>query len=761
MTVWLFPGQGSQQRGMGTTLFDRYADRVAEADAILGYSLRALCEHDADGLLDRTDHTQPALFAVCALEAQRRLDDGEPAPAAVAGHSLGEYAALYAAGVFDFATGVRLVRERGRLMNEAREGGMAAVVGADAEALRHVLDAGGHDGVDVANFNAPAQIVLSGPAAALDAAALACQDAGFMVVPLKVSAAFHSRLMAPARETFATFLAGFDFAAPRCTVLANASARPYPADAEGIRELLLRQITSSVRWVDAMQFLRGAGHTDFVEVGPGGVLTKLMGQIEKLPPPVPEPVSAPPPVVSIESRRETRRPTSAAERLGSEAFRRAHNTRYAYFAGSMYKAIASPQMVIALGRAGMLGFLGVGGVPLADTRAAIASIRAALPADAPWGVNLLADPDRPEAEMAAVEAYLAEGVHTLEASAFVALSPSIVRFRYAGARRRPDGGVELARRVVAKVSRTEVAGAFLRPTPDEVVDALVERGLLSEEEAWCARRVPVASDLCAEADSGGHTDGGSPFATLPAMLALRARTPGAQGVRVGAAGGIGTPEAVFAALMLGADFVCTGSINQCTVEAGTSDAVKDILQGVGLNDFAYAPAGDMFELGAQVQVVRKGLFFPARARRLYDLYRHYDALEAIPEDVRRQIAERFFGRPLDTVWQQTREWLAAHDAEALARAEASPKYRMALVFRRYFHETSEAALAGRVEHKVNFQIHSGPALGAFNAWVQGTLLESWRARHVADIGQRLLDAAADLLEQRLTQHLPAATHVAR
>lgn len=771
MRVWLFPGQGSQQRGMGVDLFDRYPERVAEADAILGYSLRALCEHDPDDLLRRTDRTQPALYAVCALEAMRRRDEGEAEPAAVAGHSLGEYAALFAAGVFDFATGLRLVQERGRLMNEARDGAMAAVVGADAASLRRLLEDGGHGEVDVANFNTPTQIVLSGTAPALDAAALTCQDAGFMVVPLNVSAAFHSRQMAPARRAFGEFLQGFSFAAPRATVIANATARPYPDSADGIRDLLLQQITSSVRWVDSMQYLLASGHADFDELGPGGVLTKLLGQIRKAPLPagMPEPVAAPaspepPPVVSIDARREARRPAasaSAAESLGSEGFRRAHGTRYAYYAGAMYRAISSPQMVIALARAGMMGFLGVGGTSLAATRSAIASIRQALPEGAPWGVNLLASPDSPEAELAAVEAYLAEDVHTIEASAFVALSPAIVRFRFAGARRRADGGVDVPRRVIAKISRPEVAERFMQPAPADLIDALVERGLLSEEEAWCARRTVVADDVCVESDSGGHTDGGSPFAALPAILSLRARLPAAAHVRVGAAGGIGSPEAVLAALMLGADFICTGSINQCTVEADTSDAVKDILQGVGLSDFAYAPAGDMFELGAQVQVVRKGLFFPARARRLYDLYRHYDGLDALPADVRRQIEERFFGRPFEAVWQQTRDWLAESDPAALERAESSPKHRMALVFRAWFHETSEDALAGRLERKVNFQIHSGPALGAFNAWVQGTPLEAWRSRHVADIGLRLLDGAAGLLQQRLRQYLPASSHVAR
>lgn len=766
MTVCLFPGQGSQQRGMGADLFARFPAEVAQADALLGYSVAELCLHDPAGLLDRTDHTQPALYVATVLQYLQRRADGGVEPAAVAGHSLGEYAALHVAGVFDFTTGLRLVQERGRLMNQARDGAMAAVVGADAPTLLRLLEDGRHADVDVANFNAPTQVVLSGPRAALDAASLACQDAGFMVLPLKVSAAFHSRLMAPAEQAFAAFLAQLDFDAPRLPVIANVSAQPYPAAPAAIRDHLARQITGSVRWVESIEYLLAQGHGEFEEVGPGTVLAKLVAQIRKQPLPSQPPATKVVPIgTAAAAARGEREPTTAlaAERLGADDFRRAHNVRYAYYAGGMYKAISSQEMVVALGRAGMLGILGVGGVPLQETRTAITHVRRELGDQVGWGVNLLASPDDPEAELAAAEAYLAEDVRLVEASAFATLSPAVVHFRCAGARRRADGGVSAPNRVIAKISRPEVASQFMQPAPAAMIDALVTRGLLGEEEAWCALRLPVADDICVESDSGGHTDGGSPFAAVPAIIALRERlaTKGAGVIRIGAAGGIGTPSAVVAALMLGADFVCTGSVNQCTVEAGTSDAVKDILQDLGLNDFAYAPAGDMFELGAQVQVVRKGLFFPARARRLYDLYRHYDGLDALPADVRVQLEERFFGCPLDEAWARSRAWLSSTDPDAAARADASPKHRMALVFRSYFHHTSEFALAGRLDQKVNFQIHSGPALGAFNAWVEGTTLQSWRNRHVADIGRRLLDGAATLLDQRLLQLLPTVSHVAR
>jgi trans-AT polyketide synthase/acyltransferase/oxidoreductase domain-containing protein len=268
----------------------------------------------------------------------------------------------------------------------------------------------------------------------------------------------------------------------------------------------------------------------------------------------------------------------------------------------------------------------------------------------------------------------------------------------------------------------------------------------------------MADELCVEADSGGHTDGGVAAVLLPRMLRLRdeyaARFGYAQPIGVGAAGGIGTPEAAASAFVLGADFVVTGSINQCTVEAGTSEAVKDLLATLDVQDVTYAPAGDMFELGARVQVVRKGTLFPARANRLYGLYQHHDSLEALPPAVRRQIEEKYFGRGFDAVWDETRRHYEHADPAVLALAETSPKKRMALVFRWYFVHSNRLAMAGDPQRRSDYQIHCGPALGAFNTWVAGTELADWRHRHVDQIALRLLGDTARFLDGWLAR--PAA-----
>lgn len=277
----LFPGQGSQSKGMGAVLFDRFDDWTAQADAILGYSIRDLCVDDPRGELGLTQFTQPALFVVNALTYRARMEDGGTAPVFLAGHSLGEYNALVAAGVFDFATGLTMVKRRGALMGQVRGGGMAAVIGMEPQRIEAVLaesEAGRR--LDVANFNSFDQTVIAGPTADIAEVKPQFEAAGVRAfIPLKVSAPFHSRYMKDAQAEFGAFLGGFTFGAPAIPVVANATGAPYPADA--VRDTLARQIGSAVRWLDSMTFLLDQGVTDFEEVGPGSVLAKLVAQIRK------------------------------------------------------------------------------------------------------------------------------------------------------------------------------------------------------------------------------------------------------------------------------------------------------------------------------------------------------------------------------------------------------------------------------------------------------------------------------------------------
>ncbi|WP_441286892.1 PfaD family polyunsaturated fatty acid/polyketide biosynthesis protein [Sorangium sp. KYC3313] len=440
-----------------------------------------------------------------------------------------------------------------------------------------------------------------------------------------------------------------------------------------------------------------------------------------------------------------------AKSLGDRSFKADYGVEYAYVAGAMYKGIASKELVVAMGKAGFIAYLGTGGLDEREIEASIRSIQSVIAGRA-YGMNLLSNLESPELEERTIDLYLRHGVRCVEAAAYMRVTPALVRYRLQGLASGAGRTLVAPRRVLAKVSRPEVAAAFMQPAPEAVVRQLVESGKLTEQDAALAPLVPMADDVCVEADSGGHTDQGVAFALLPAMLVLRdemmTRYRYEKRIRVGAAGGIGTPHAAAAAFVMGADFILTGSINQCTREAGTSEPVKALLQQLNVQDTTYAPAGDMFELGSKIQVVRRGLFFPARANKLHELYMRHGSLEEIDAKTRQQIQEKYFRRSFDAVWSETRSYYARTYPHRLAEIERSPKQKMAAVFRWYFAHTTRLALEGVEDQRLDYQIHCGPALGAFNQWTKGTAIEPWQNRYVADIARRIMEGTADLLNAR-------------
>lgn len=284
MKTFMFPGQGSQIKGMGAPLFERFRQLTEQTDEILGYSIRELCVDDPRDELNHTRFTQPALFVVNALTYYAMHEDCGTTPDFLAGHSLGEFSALLAAGCFDFDTGVKLVKKRGELMALSEKGAMAAIVNASKEKIESVLAENGLTNVCIANYNTPAQIVISGLADEITKAEPLFQRDTMRFYPLNASGAFHSRFMQPARDTFAKFLKSFKFADPAIPVISNVTARPY--ESRKIADGLARQIVSTVRWCESIQYLlalaveRGQEAT-FDELGPGDVLTRLVYTIRQ------------------------------------------------------------------------------------------------------------------------------------------------------------------------------------------------------------------------------------------------------------------------------------------------------------------------------------------------------------------------------------------------------------------------------------------------------------------------------------------------
>jgi PfaD family protein len=441
----------------------------------------------------------------------------------------------------------------------------------------------------------------------------------------------------------------------------------------------------------------------------------------------------------------TSAPALPIDDLGDAGFKKTYRVHCAYYAGSMANGIASVEMVVALGNAGLLASFGAAGLARPRLESAIQSIQTALP-DGPFAANLIHSPSEEAMENNAVEIYLQQGVHVVEASAFIDLTPSIVYYRAAGLSQSGDGRVQISNHVIAKVSRREVATKFMQPAPENMLDQLVSEGHITPQQAELAKQVPMADDITVEADSGGHTDNRPLVCLLPTMLALRDEIQAKYNypvpVRVGAAGGISTPASALAAFMMGAAYIVTGSVNQSCVEAGASEHTRRLLAQAGMTDVAMAPSADMFEMGVKVQVLKHGTLFPMRAQKLYDLYSRYDSIDQIPADEREKLEKQVFKRDIESIWQDTVKFFNERDPAQIERAQNNPKRKMALIFRWYLGLASRWSNSGEKGREMDYQIWCGPAMGTFNDWSRGTYLAEPEHRRVADVALQILTGAA-------------------
>jgi trans-AT polyketide synthase/acyltransferase/oxidoreductase domain-containing protein len=760
--VIMFPGQGSQYKGMGKGLFEKYPKMIENASKILGYDLERLCLEDPHKELGKTQFTQPALYTVNALKYMDQY--GNTLPEYFIGHSLGEYNALLASGAFDFETGLKLVKKRGELMAAASGGGMAAVLGLNKEELRNKLDEGNYDKIDIANYNTPKQIVIAGQQVEIKKVVRDFDQQEIKIIPLLVNAPFHSRYMKSAEEEFRAFLENFEFNSLKTAVISNVSARPYKSGQ--ITKQLSKQISSPVQWIDTVRFLIGKNITDYEEIG-SSILTKMVKDIKRTCKPIVEEES----IEKKYSLNHLKTNSNGVEHqvsnnitkikkedvdLGSKEFRDTYGIKYSYVAGAMYRGIASKELVVKMGKSRMLAYLGTGGMELKEISRNIDEIQQALGDNPVYGMNLLHNMSEPALEMKTVELYHKKGVHNIEASGYIQITEPLVYYLASGLEKGISEKINIKNRILAKVSRPEVAEAFMSPAPDKILNKLLANNKITKEQFELAKTIPMSFDICIEADSGGHTDKGVAMVLFPSIQRLRddlcAKYRYVTQIRLGLAGGIGTPQSAASAFVMGADFILTGSINQCTIEAGISNTVKDLLEKINVQDTEYAPAGDMFEIGAKVQVLKKGVLFPARANKLFNLYHQYDSIDEIPQKVIAQLERSYFKKTISEIWEETKTYLRSRSLDTeIMKAEQTPKRKMALVFRWYFGFSSRLAFEGDLDKRVDFQVHTGPALGAFNQWVKGTTLENWKNRHVDEIGEKIMKSTSQLLQNTLSK----------
>ncbi|MDJ0734302.1 MAG: PfaD family polyunsaturated fatty acid/polyketide biosynthesis protein [Nostocaceae cyanobacterium] len=441
-------------------------------------------------------------------------------------------------------------------------------------------------------------------------------------------------------------------------------------------------------------------------------------------------------------------PPISIQQLGDPDFLSFHNLKYAYTTGAMAGGIASSEMIIALGKEKILGSFGAGGLPPERLETAINRIQQALPFG-PYAFNLIHSPNEPKIEHSAIDLYLKYGVHTVEASAFLDLTPNIIYYRAAGLSVNSANQIQIKNKVIAKISRREVATKFMQPAPTKILKELVAQGLITELQANLASKVPLADDITVEADSGGHTDNRPLVCLLPSMIALRdeiqAQYNYEKPIRIGVAGGIATPESALAGFMMGAAYVVTGSINQSCIEAGTSEYTKRLLAQAGMADVMMAPAADMFEMGVKLQVLKRGTMFPLRAQKLYEIYRNYNSIDEIPTPEKQKLEKQIFRKSLDEVWETTAEYLSQKNPQKLGKALNNPKLKMALIFRWYLGLSSRWSSTGEKGREVDYQIWCGPAMGGFNDWVKGSYLSEPNNRRVADVANHIMMGAAYLL----------------
>jgi PfaD family protein len=435
-----------------------------------------------------------------------------------------------------------------------------------------------------------------------------------------------------------------------------------------------------------------------------------------------------------------------------------------YVAGAMATGVGSAELVAAMGRAGMIGFFGAGGLSLERIEAAIQKVQGELRNGESYGFNLLSNPFDPEIEMRTAELYVRYKVPRVSASGYVRVSPAIVFYRACGMQPTPDGGVAAQHRVFAKISNSVVARQFMEPPPENLLQQLVREQKINEEQARLAAQLPLADDITAEADSGGHTDNQPMLPLLSTISDLRDQIMRERGyphrIRVGVAGGIGTPSAAMAAFVSGADYILAGSIHQSCVEANTSDLVKQMLCYMADGKVAMAPAGDMFEMGTKVQVSAYKTLFPQRGSKLWKLYQQYPSIEDIPAKERKQLEKHFFRLSFEDVWQQVLEFLETQDPALRDTIMGSPKRRMAAIFKWYLHMSSQWAVEGVPDRQIDYQVWCGPSMAAFNQWVRGSFLEKPEERRVAQVAYNLMHGAATLLRARFLHlqgmQIPAA-----
>ena len=437
-------------------------------------------------------------------------------------------------------------------------------------------------------------------------------------------------------------------------------------------------------------------------------------------------------------------PRFAPSNWETRPFRADHGLRYAYVAGAMANGIGSVDIVEAMGRAGMLGFFGA----RRACRAAPLKRRSIVFDATRWATAVMAStsstvPNEPDLEAAIVDLYLRRGVRLVEASAYLDLTLPVVRYRVSGIHRDANGRIVTPnrdhRQGVARRGGVEVLRCRRRKS---TFANSKHQGFITAEQASSASQIPMAQDVTAEADSGGHTDNRPAITLLPTMLALRDALQeqfGIRRLRRRRGGRHRHAASAAAAFAMGAAYVVTGSINQACVESGSSDVVREMLAQAEQADVIMAPAADMFEMGVKVQVLKRGTMFAMRAAKLYELYRSYAEPRCDSGGRARPVGEERLPQLRSKRSGDRRaDFFAQRDPAQMPQGRARPEAQDGPGLSLVSGPVVALGQRRRADRRLDYQVWCGPAMGAFNEWTKGSSLEQAKNRKVVTVASELV-----------------------
>ncbi len=421
MKAYIFPGQGSQRKGMGSELFSKYSDYVGKANEILGYSIEELCIRDTKHQLNFTAFTQPAIYIVSVLTYLELLET-KAKPDYLAGHSIGEYAALFAAGVFDFETGLKIVQRRAELMSQAKGGGLAAVLGLTESDINSLINESPLLGVGIANINSPSQIVIGAGSATLNKFILSCEGSQGRFIPLKVSGAFHTVHMRSAQVAFRSFLKTINFNAPTIPVISNYSATQYSGD-EFVNNLSLH-LSNSVRWTECIESLLFSGVDDFIEVG-SNILMPMVNDIRQ--------------AFNVEKYSKSHNRNVSDKAIDQQETITNKSTFASHFGYESNLVIGGAgyggngvELVNNLLNEGLLTFLETDGLSLSDVESSIDKLNKLKNLSEKFGVSVYYDPENPLAYEKILLICSNKKVRFIELRGFLSSTDSIIDYRQKG-----------------------------------------------------------------------------------------------------------------------------------------------------------------------------------------------------------------------------------------------------------------------------------------------------------------------------------------